>query len=92
MQKHFEIQYVMRYHQEKEYGSQIVKAIPESEAIKKFARKFGIKDTKLLNEPMFMWNDGQWMSSFKCVNEVEEIACPDCKGSGKIHLNKIRKK
>lgn len=91
MKKYFEIQYVMRYYEEKEYASEIIKAVSESEALKKFSKKFGVKDPKLFNEPMFMWNDGQWMSSFKCINEVEEIACPDCNGTGIIHLHKPKK-
>jgi len=88
MIKYFEIQYVLRYYDEKEYTSEIIKATSESKALKMFAKKFGVKSPKLFNEPMFMWEDGQWMASFKCINEVEEMACSNCKGIGTIYFNK----
>ncbi|NCP84144.1 MAG: hypothetical protein COZ21_14735 [Bacteroidetes bacterium CG_4_10_14_3_um_filter_31_20] len=88
MKKYYEIQYILRYYEEKDYASVIIKANSDEDALKKFAKIFDIKEPKRLNEPMFMWKDGQWMASFKCINEVEENVCPQCEGSGKIHLNK----
>lgn len=92
MKKYFEIQYIQRYYEEKEHASEIITAISENEALKKFSKMVGVKDPKLLNEPMFMWNDGAWMSSFKCISEVARIVCPDCNGMGIIHLHKSKKK
>lgn len=91
MLKYYEIQYVLRYYEEKEYTSEIIKATSEIEALKLFAKKIGVESPRLFNEPMFIWEDGQWMASFKCINEVEEMVCPHCKGIGKIHFNKSKK-
>ncbi len=86
--KTFEIQYISRYYDEKNYNSETIKAKTEEDVLKKFAKLFGIKNFKQLFEPMYMWEDGQWMSSFKYINEVEEIVCEHCNGSGKIQINK----
>ncbi|MBS4027356.1 MAG: hypothetical protein KGZ58_01865 [Ignavibacteriales bacterium] len=86
MKKYFHVQYILRYYEQKDYAFQIINAKSEDEALKKFAKLFGIKEPKRLKEPMFRWEDGEWFASFKCINEVKEIACPDCKGTGIIYL------
>jgi len=85
--KTFEIQYISRYYEDKNYYSKTIKANSEEDALKKFAKFFGIKNYIQMFEPMFMWEDGQWMSSFKCINEVYEIDCRQCNGSGKTQIN-----
>ncbi|MBI4645911.1 MAG: hypothetical protein HY738_04760 [Bacteroidia bacterium] len=39
MKKYFEIQYVLRYYDEKEYASEIIKAISEKRGVKKVYKK-----------------------------------------------------
>lgn len=86
--KTFEIQYINRYYEEKTYSVEIIKAISETVALKKFAKLFKIKDYQQLFDPTFRWEDGMWMTSFKCINEVNEIVCPHCHGKGKISIVK----
>lgn len=84
--KTFEIQYISRYCDEKNYSSEIIKANSETVALKKFAKIFKIKDYKQLSNPIFRWEDGLWTESLKCINEVNEIVCPQCNGKGKINI------
>lgn len=84
--KKFEIQYISRYYEEKNYCSEIISAKTEDEALIAFANIIGIEDYNQLFEPMFYWEDGSWMSSFKCINEVKEVACEHCNGTEKLHL------
>lgn len=67
----FEIQYIDRYYEEKLYRKEIVKANNEKEALNKFAKLFGIKDYKSFSQPFFMWENGSWLSTFKCINEIK---------------------
>ena len=86
--KTFEIQYVIRYYEEKDYCSEIIFANCEEEALISFANIFGIQNYKSFFKPFFMWENGQWMGSFKCINEIKEQICPTCNGSGKILIKK----
>ncbi|MEA3494820.1 MAG: hypothetical protein U9R42_02170 [Bacteroidota bacterium] len=85
--KKFEIQYVSRYYDEKNYCSEIISANSEDEALISFANIFEIENFKLFLQPFFIWENGEWLSSFKCINEVKEISCPQCNGAGKININ-----
>jgi len=85
--KTFEIQYISRYYEEKIHSSEIIKANSEKVALKKFAKLFKIEDYSLLFETNYMWEDGVWSASFKCIKEVNEIVCPHCNGNGKIVIN-----
>jgi len=85
--KVFRIQYISRFYEEKNHYSKIAKANSEEEAIKKFAKHFGIRNYKKLREPNYVWDDGQWMSSFKCINEVEIKICPCCNRKQIVEIN-----
>lgn len=84
--KKFEIQYTSRYYEEKNYYSEIVSAKTNTEALKKFAKLFNIEDFNLLFDQTFLWDDGLYKSKFKCINEVKEVVCSHCNGSGKIYI------
>lgn len=84
--KTFEIQYINRYYEEKIHSTEIINANSEKVALKKFAKLFKIEDYKFLFDPMFIWEDGVWTASFKCIKEIDEIVCPHCNGSGKIKI------
>ena len=71
--KTFEIQYVNRYYEEKIYQKEIISARNEKEALLKFAKLFSIKDYRSFFEPFFMWENGNWMSTFKCINEIKTL-------------------
>ncbi len=68
--KDFEIQYNDRFYEEKIYQKEKISAHSEKEALVKFANIFGINDHQLLLKPLYMWENGNWMSSFKCINEI----------------------
>lgn len=69
--KTFEIQYIDRLYEEKTYQKEIVKANNEKEALTKFAKLFDIKDYRLFTKTLFMWENGSWLSSFKCIIEIK---------------------
>ncbi len=71
--KTFEIQYVDRYYEEKVYQSEIITANSKKEALISFAKLFGIKEYNLLLEPLFLWNNGHWMSSLKSIKEIKKL-------------------
>ena len=83
--KKFEIQYVSRYYDEKNYCSEIIFAKSEKEALISFANIFKIENYKSFFQPLFLWENGEWLSSFKCINEVKEVTCNQCNGTGIIH-------
>jgi len=68
----FEIQYIDRYYEEKMYQTEIISANSEKEALILFAKKFGIDNYKLIFQSLFFWENGQWMSSFKCINMIKD--------------------
>lgn len=76
--KKFEIQYIDRYYEEKVYCSEIISARSQKKALIYFANLFGIDNYKLFFQPLFLWENGQWLSSFKCINELQEVTCPQC--------------
>lgn len=84
--KKFEIQYISRYYEEKNYYSEIISAKTETDALKKFAKLIGCDDYKKFANPIFQWEDGTFISRFKCINEVKETVCLHCNGTGKIYL------
>ena len=69
--KTFEIQYVDRYYEEKIYQKEVISADNEKEALVKFAKLFNIKDYNSFFKPLFMWKNGNWMSTFKCINKIK---------------------
>lgn len=69
--KTYEIQYIDRYYEEKVYQSEIIIANTKKEALISFAKLFGIKDYNLLFNPLFLWDNGHWKSSFKNINEIK---------------------
>jgi len=69
--KKYEIQYIDRLYEEKIYQKEIVKANNEKEALIKFAKLFDIKDYNSFYQPLFMWENGSWFSTFKCINEIK---------------------
>ncbi|MDD3636898.1 MAG: hypothetical protein RBR84_06480 [Bacteroidales bacterium] len=85
--KKFEIQYVSRYYEEKNYYTEIISAKTEANALKKFAKLLGCDDYKKLLDPMFHWEDGSFISRFKCINVVKETVCLHCNGTGKKYLS-----
>jgi saccharopine dehydrogenase-like NADP-dependent oxidoreductase len=86
--KTFEIQYVSRYYEEKQYSSEIVSAKSPKNALREFAGLFNIKNYKQIMEPTFTWENGEWISNFICINEIEEVLCLCCNGTGKIKTKK----
>ncbi len=80
--KTFEIRYIGRYVEQKEYYSEIVEARTEKSALNKFAKLYKLKAADLLNGNT--WWDNQWLMEFRNITEVKEHICPHCKGTGKI--------
>ena len=69
--RNFEIQYIDRYYEEKIYQKEKISAQTEKEALIEFANLFEIKDYQSFFKPLFLWENGTWMSSFKCINELK---------------------
>ncbi len=67
--KTFQIQYISRYYAQKEYHLDNILAKTEQSALKKFAKSFGINNYKSLFDSAFMWENGEWLSTFKCITE-----------------------
>lgn len=88
--KTFQIQYISRYYTQKEHHEEIITAKTEESALKKFAKSFGIKSHQDLFDTTFIWENGEWLSSFKCVTEVKEMTCTCCNGTGKIQINQTK--
>lgn len=84
--KTFEIQYVDRYYEEKDDKTEIISANSEKEALISFAKNFCVENYQSFFQPLFMWENGQWLSSFKHITEIKEQVCPNCNGSGKIQI------
>ena len=82
----FEIQYVSRCREQKDYCCEIIEARSETSALRKFAKMFGIKDYRqLLDDSFDWWHDLEWLCSFRSINEVDEVICPRCNGIGKVN-------
>lgn len=83
--KTFEIQYVGRYEENKEYYTSIIEARTEKSALNKFAKMFGIYQ-KNINTKIheISWWDNDWLMKFKCINETQEKVCQVCNGTGKL--------
>lgn len=76
--KTFEIQYVLRLEQQKEYYAEYVFAKTEKKALEIFSKHKGISDYKLLFTDFFNWFEGSWYCTFKCINEIKsEIEYPN---------------
>ncbi|MBX2977384.1 MAG: hypothetical protein KF721_14760 [Ignavibacteriaceae bacterium] len=84
--KKFEIQYISRYCEEKHYYTEIISAKTETDALKKIAKFMDCDDYEKFFDPTFQWEDGSFISRFKCINEVKETVCLHCNGTGKIYL------
>lgn len=82
----YEVKYISRYYDEKIHSSEIIKAKSKEIALRKFAKKNGIKDFNEFLDENFFWNDGNWLSKFKSICEIEEHTCPHCNGLGKITI------
>ena len=87
--KIFEINYISRYREQKEYCSEIIKAQSEESALKKFAKMSNVKDYKQFFDEHFCWEDGEgeWWAWFRGIEEVEFVKCPHCNGIGQIKIN-----
>ncbi len=72
MKKKYEIQYISRYYEEKEYCVKIIYANSEKNALISFAKEFNIKNYNNLFKASFYWEDGNWLSFFKCINELKK--------------------
>jgi len=82
--KTFEIQYVSRNRDQKDYCQEIITAKSKTSALRKFAKLFGIKDHRqLLEEGFIWWENDEWLCRFKCINAIDEVTCPHCKGTGR---------
>lgn len=81
--KTFEIQYVSRCCNQKDYCHEIIAAKSKTSALRKFAKVFKIKDYRqLLEEGFTWWENYEWLCSFRGINEVGEVTCPHCQGTG----------
>lgn len=71
--KTFEIQYIARLREQKEYCLEVVEAHNETSALNKFARMFNIKCCTQLLSSDFYWEDedSMWLYWFKCINEID---------------------
>ena len=77
--KTFEINYISRYREQKEYYSEIIRAQSEENALKRFAKMFRIKDYKQFFDEHFCWEDGEseWLAWFRGIKEIECVHCND---------------
>ena len=73
--KTFEIYYISRYREQKEYCNEIIKAQSEESALKKFAKMFHIKDYKQFFDEHFCWEDGdcEWLAWFRGIKEIKLV-------------------
>lgn len=67
--KTFEIQYVGRYGEHKEYYSETIKANTEKSALNKFAKTYNLKANEIINDN---WWSGEWLMEFRNVKEITE--------------------
>jgi hypothetical protein len=80
--KTFEIHYVGRYVEHKEYYTETVKARTQKSALNKFGKPYKLKAVDLLTNET--WWDGDWLMEFRSIREVKEQTCSNCNGQGKI--------
>ena len=88
--KTFQIHYISRNREQKEYCSKIITAQSEESALKKFAKNSNVKDYKKFFDENFYWKDGEseWLAWFRGIEEVEYIKCPHCNGTGQTKIEK----
>lgn len=85
--KIYEIQYTLRFEQQKDFYNEYVNAETEIQALKIFSKYKDIQNYKLLYDDFFYWEEGNWHCKFKCINEVVSTKeCSKCGGSGTINL------
>jgi|GEM_PF-1186204 len=91
--KTFEINYISRNREQKEYCSEIINAQSEENALKKFAKISNVKDFKQFFDENFYWEDGEseWLAWFRGIKEVKFINCPHCNGTGKQEMKNKQK-
>jgi hypothetical protein len=70
--KIFEIKFIARLREQKDYCSEMIEARNETSALRKFAKMFKIKDYKQLLDSNFSWeNESDWLYWFKCISEIK---------------------
>jgi hypothetical protein len=86
--KTFEIHYISRNREQKEHCSEIIKALSEENALRKFAKMSNVKDYKQFFDENFYWEDGEseWLAWYRGIEEIKLIKCPQCNGTGKMKI------
>ncbi len=70
--KKYEITYNNRYYEIKLWQKEIIVANSKKEALKKFAKFFNISDYNKLFNPLFMWENGCYLSTFQSINKIKQ--------------------
>ncbi len=86
MKNTFELGYKLRYSEIEDWGSELIKADSIKQALNIFAKSRKILTKKFKSFEDWTWEEGIWFARFKNINQVEVIKCPNCGGTGSIHV------
>lgn len=76
MKKTFEIGFKLYYGETSEWGIETLRAATKEEALREFARRKRIEESKLTPFRNWRWGEGVWSASLRYVKEVKHVACP----------------
>lgn len=82
--KTFEISYKQHFHEQSHEYVEYVEAATKEEALRLFAVEHEIESEDFSNPENWCWDDNDWLSVFRFINEVRSKPCPHCNGTGRI--------
>jgi len=86
MDKTFAVHYKLRYGETIDWDTEYLKASNKALALKKFAKLKKISASMLNHKNEWEWEEGVWAAEFVNIKQVIEIPCPNCDGTGIIHI------
>lgn|GEM_PF-7040823 len=76
----------LRYDETNDWGTEYFKADDKNIALNLFAIYRRIPTEEFNNYTEWKWKEGVWSAVLRSINEIKEIPCSHCHGTGVIHI------